>query len=105
MSDAKMIFDAMVKRFDANAADDMDAVFQFELEDADDHYVIVSNGSCELAQGEHDNPTVTLSMDSETLEAVMAGELDGMEAFMEGKIRADGDIMLATKLTEIFPNT
>lgn len=103
MSDAKIIFDAMVKRFDKEAADDMDAIFQFELDDAEDHYVTVADGVCELAQGEHDDATVTLSMDTETLEAVMAGELDGMEAFMQGKIRADGDIMLATKLTQIFP--
>lgn len=105
MNDAKIIFDAMLKRFDKEAADDLDAIFQFELDDSDDHYVVISDGACSLSEGEHDDATVTLSMDTETLEAVMAGELDGMEAFMQGKIRADGDIMLATKLTEIFPNT
>lgn len=104
MSDAKKIFNAMVERFDKEAADDMDAIFQFELDDADDHYVIVNEGACQLSEGEHDDATVTLSMDCDTLEAVMSGELDGMEAFMQGKIRADGDIMLATKLTAIFPN-
>lgn len=104
MSDAKTIFDAMIKRFDQEAAGDMDAVFQFELDDAEDHYVMVTNGECQLNLGEHDDATVTLSMDTETLAAVMSGELDGMQAFMQGKIRADGDIMLATKLTEIFPS-
>jgi len=104
MSDAKTIFDAMIKRFDQEAAGDMDAVFQFELDDAEDHYVMVSNGECQLNLGEHDDAAVTLSMDTETLAAVMSGELDGMQAFMQGKIRADGDIMLATKLTEIFPS-
>lgn len=104
MSDAKAIFDAMVERFDKDAADDMDAIFQFELDDAEDHYVVVNDGDCQLNVGEHDDATVTLSMDTETLVAVMSGELDGMEAFMQGKIRADGDIMLATKLTEVFPS-
>jgi len=42
-------------------------------------------------------------MASDTLEEVMSGETDGMQAFMTGRIRADGDIMLATRLTSIFP--
>jgi len=34
----------------------------------------------------------------------MSGEeLDGMAAFMQGKIRAEGDIMLSTKVNSIFP--
>ena len=31
------------------------------------------------------------------------GEADGMQAFMMGQIKADGDIMLATRLTALFP--
>ena len=103
MSDSKVVFDAMVERFDADAADDMEAVFQFDLDDADNYNIAVNDGACKLASGEHDDATVTLAMDLETLKDVMSGELDGMAAFMQGKIRADGDIMLATKLTQVFP--
>ena len=35
---------------------------------------------------------------------IMTGEVDGMQAFMMGKLRAEGDMMLATKLSELFPN-
>ncbi|TBR41421.1 SCP2 sterol-binding domain-containing protein [Marinomonas agarivorans] len=103
MSDSKTIFDAMVAKFDADAADDMEAIFQFDLDDADNYNITIDDGACTLAAGEHDDATVTLAMDLETLQDVMSGELDGMAAFMQGKIRADGDIMLATKLTQIFP--
>lgn len=103
MSNVAAIFDAMVARFDADEADDMDAIFQFDLDDADNYYVTIADGQCQLVAGDHDDATVTLSMDAETLAAIMQGELDGMAAFMQGKIRADGDIMLATKLTQIFP--
>jgi len=34
----------------------------------------------------------------------MDGSTDGMQAFMAGQLRAEGDMMLATKLGEIFPN-
>lgn len=103
MSNSKVVFDSMIERFDAEEADDMEAVFQFELDDADDYHIAINEGACELAAGEHDDATVTLSMDLETLKDIMSGELDGMAAFMQGKIRADGDIMLATKLNQIFP--
>jgi putative sterol carrier protein len=103
MSEAKAVFESMVGRFDADEADDMEAVFQFDLDDADSYHLSILDGKCDMGEGEHDDPTVTLSMDLDTLKDVMSGELDGMAAFMQGKIRADGDIMLATKLTQIFP--
>lgn len=103
MSDARAVFESMLNRFDADEADDMEAVFQFDLDDADSYYLSIADGQCDMGEGEHDDPTVTLSMDLNTLKEVMSGELDGMAAFMQGKIRADGDIMLATKLTQIFP--
>lgn len=103
MSEAKAVFESMVGRFDADEADDMEAVFQFDLDDAGSYHLSILDGKCDMGEGEHDDPTVTLSMDIDTLKDVMSGELDGMAAFMQGKIRADGDIMLATKLTQIFP--
>lgn len=103
MSEAKKVFEDMVGRFDASEADDMNAVFQFSMEEGDSYNLTIANGQCALGEGEHDDPTVTLEMDLDTLKEVMSGELDGMAAFMQGKIRAEGDIMLATKLTQIFP--
>ncbi|GAA0829027.1 MULTISPECIES: SCP2 sterol-binding domain-containing protein [Marinomonas] len=103
MSEVKAVFDDMVSRFDADQADGMDAVFQFNMEEGTSYYLAIDDGECALGEGDHDDPTVTLEMDLDTLKSVMTGELDGMAAFMQGKIRADGDIMLATKLTQIFP--
>ena len=42
-------------------------------------------------------------MDAETLAEVMSGETDGMQAFMAGRIKATGNMMLATQLATIFP--
>jgi putative sterol carrier protein len=103
MSDLNKIFDEMKSRFNSAAAAGMDVVFQYQIDDGEPYNVTVADDSCVVAQGEHDEPSVTLSMDTQTLQEVVSGETDGMQAFMTGRIRADGDIMLATRLAALFP--
>ncbi len=103
MSDLKTIFGAMEQRFNPAAAAGVDAVFQYRINDSEYWYVAVNDGRCSIAEGEHDEPTVTLAMDADTLQEVMCGETDGMQAFMSGRIRADGNIMEATRLATLFP--
>ena len=98
------IIDKLQKRFDADAATGMDDVFQFHFSDAEDYYLVVKDGALDVQQGEHDDPSVSLTMTTETLKGVMNGEINGMTAFMTGKLKATGNVMLATKLTSLFPN-
>lgn len=97
------IIQGMQSKFNASAATGLDLVFQFNIEDGENHYLIIKEGECAAHVGESDSPNVTLSMDTATLASVMNGETDGMQAFMTGKLRAEGDMMLALKLSELFP--
>ncbi|QJQ96232.1 MULTISPECIES: SCP2 sterol-binding domain-containing protein [Halomonadaceae] len=101
---ANPIIDKLQNRFDADAAKGMDEVFQFIFTDADNYYLVVKDGILNVQEGEHDDPSVTLSMTTDTLKGVMNGEINGMTAFMTGKLKATGNVMLATKLTSLFPN-
>ncbi|MAY42250.1 MAG: SCP-2 family sterol carrier protein [Oceanospirillaceae bacterium] len=103
MSELQSIFTQMEQRFNPSAAEGTDAIFQYEISDAGHWVVTVQDSQCTIAEGDSDEATVTLRMDSATLEDVMSGETDGMQAFMSGQIQADGDIMLATKLAVLFP--
>ncbi len=93
----------MQSKFNAGAAAGLDLVFQFNIEDGDNHYLVVKDGTCDVQQGDAPNPNVTLIMSTETLVGIMTGETDGMQAFMGGKLRAEGDMMLAMKLGELCP--
>ncbi|MGN2412870.1 SCP2 sterol-binding domain-containing protein [Pseudomonas syringae] len=100
--------DAAVKtmqaKFNPAAAAGLDLVFGFNITDEDKHYaLIVKDSTCELHEGENPDANVTLVMDSATLKGIVSGETDGMQAFMGGKLRAEGDMMLAMKLSELFP--
>ena len=77
-------------------------IFQFDLE-GELFHLVVAEGGYEILEGEHDDPSVTLMLKSKTLKGLLDGSVNGMTAFMMGKIKATGNIMLATKLTQLFP--
>ncbi|MFL0806585.1 MAG: SCP2 sterol-binding domain-containing protein [Oceanobacter sp.] len=103
MASVAEIINTLNERFDSDAAGDMNVTFQFEIEDGENYYISVNNGACECAAGEHDDPDVTLVMNTETLKGIATGETDGMQAFMSGQLRVEGDMMLATRLSDLFP--
>lgn len=96
--------DKLQSRFDPQSAQGMDDVFQFHFSDAGSHYLIIKDGTLAVQEGEHDDPTVSLSMSTDTLKGIMNGEVNGMTAFMTGQLKATGNVMLATKLTSLFPS-
>ncbi|MGI0117547.1 SCP2 sterol-binding domain-containing protein [Zooshikella sp. RANM57] len=93
----------MKEKFNPGAAEGLDVIFQLDIEDGDTYHIIVKEGTCEIIDGASDDPSVTLIMSAETLDGIMTGEVDGMQAFMAGNLRAEGNVMLATKLSELFP--
>lgn len=103
MSSAAEFIQEMNSKFNPAAAAGLDLVFQFNIEDADTYHLIIKEGTCDLVDGEATDPNVTLIMNSETLQGIVSGDLDGMMAFMSGQLRVEGDMMLATKLGELFP--
>ncbi len=95
-------FENLKNNFNSDAAAGVDLVFQFDIEDGENHYLDITDGNCELGKGNHDDPSVTLIMNEETFKGIVSGETDGMQAFMAGQLRAEGDMMLAMKLGELF---
>ncbi len=96
------IFEQMKDNFNSDAAAGLDLVFQFDIEDDENYHLLINDGTCTLAEGNHSDPNVTLIMNSETLQGLVSGEVDGMQAFMAGQLRAEGDMMLGMKLGELF---
>lgn len=103
MSQVTPLLEEMKGRFNADEAADMDNTFQYDIEDEGSWLITIADGKCEVAEGGSDEADVTLAMSLETFQGVMSGDIDGMEAFMSGDLQASGDIMLAPRLTDLFP--
>ncbi|PTU73429.1 SCP2 sterol-binding domain-containing protein [Pseudomonas mangrovi] len=103
MTSVADIVSRMQSKFNAGAAAGLDLVFQFNITDDENYFMVVKDGTLDVQKGDSDAANVTLIMDRETLVGIMTGETDGMQAFMGGKLRAEGDMMLAMKLSELFP--
>ena len=94
----------MPKAFLPEKAPGLDAVIQFKFSGAEagDWFATVKNDKCTVEQGTHPTPKMTLSADSADYVKIFTGEIDGMKAFMEGKLKLAGDLNLAMKLTQMF---
>ena len=105
VTDVKEVFSNMEKVFSPDAAKDLDAVIQYEItgEGGGDWQITIKDGACQIQEGKHASPTLTLNMSAETWLALVNKETNGMQAFMSGKLKASGDLMLAQKLEKIFP--
>ena len=98
------LMNRMPKAFLPEKAVGVNAVIQYHLtgEEAGDWIIKIEDGKCSVEQGVAENPKMTLTADSEDYKNVILGKLDGMKAFMQGKLKLAGDLNLAMKLTSFF---
>lgn len=100
----QQIIAGMASRFRPEAAPGLRAVLQFRLTGTQgaDFYATVVDDSCEVLEGIHSSPTLTLKMSAETYIDMVMGRVTGQQAFFNRKLRYEGPIALAVKLHKFF---
>ena len=98
------IFAQMPSYLDPEAAAGLDAVIQFDLsgDGGGVWHCAIKDGACAVAEGAHDAPTMTVSMEAADYVELISGSLDGMTAFMSGRLRIAGDMGLAMQMQNLF---
>ena len=93
-------------RLNSDAAEDLDAVYQFELSGAEggQYILTIRDGACQITEGMHADPHVVLSMAGEDCIKILKGQLSGPAVAMSGRLKISGDIGLAMQLKALFPN-
>ncbi|MDA4847229.1 SCP2 sterol-binding domain-containing protein [Hoeflea poritis] len=82
---------------DRVAEGSFDSVVKFDC--GDDGVLVIDNQSISTEDQEAD---CTISVSLEDLQSIVAGELDPTGAFMQGKLKVDGDMSVAMKLGQVL---
>ncbi len=94
------------KRLDARPekVGGLNGTFQFDLggNEPGTYHLVVANGRGKIVEGPADNPNVTISMDGADFLAMVGGRLNPMAAFMGGKLKIKGDVVLAMQLQSLL---
>jgi putative sterol carrier protein len=92
------------KAFKPEAAEGVEAVIQYYLtgDEGGDWIITIQDGKCTVAEGVAENPKMTLTADASDFRDVLLGKVNGMQYFMQGKLKLAGDLNLAMKLTSFF---
>ena len=102
----KEIFNGMQKRMEANSAKlaGIKAVFEFDIEGADPgiYSVAIDDGKGIVSEGTSASPDITVTVSSSDFLDLVEGRLDGVMAFMKGKLKVKGDMMLAMQLQSLL---
>ena len=99
------VFDAMQERFLPEKAAGQAAVVQWDIAAPDgalSYQFKVADGAASWSKGSEETPRVTLAFSLPDFLRFVAGQLDGMQAFMSGKLRLQGDMMFAQTLQAWF---
>jgi putative sterol carrier protein len=98
-----MIFEGMKAALDPEKA--QDCVVGYEIADngtTHAYAVTVANGAASVEKREPSDARVTLGMTLPDFLRIVAGDLDGTQGFMAGKIKVKGDMMFAMQVPQMF---
>jgi len=104
IEDMRLLLRGMAAMFNSQAAGNLKVTIQFEVtgRQSGNWFLSIENGKCAFQEGKVNDPNLTIQTPSEVWLAIANKELDGQQAFMEGKYMATGDISLLMRMRSLF---
>ncbi|MBI3241333.1 MAG: SCP2 sterol-binding domain-containing protein [Chloroflexi bacterium] len=104
VSSVAEVFAAMPQVFVPENAAGVNAVLQFDIsgEGGGQWNVTVADKQVKVAEGAAASPTMVLAIAAGDYLAMINGESNPMNLFMQGKIKLTGDMQMALKMQSMF---
>jgi sterol carrier protein 2 len=98
------IMEKIVRHFNPEKAAGVDARVQFHLsgKESGDWVATVRNQKLAVEPGTIENPDLSFSADSQDVLNIFTGKLNPMQAYMQGKVKFQGDMALVMRLAGMF---
>jgi putative sterol carrier protein len=98
-------FEQMASIYNPAAAGNMTKTLQWNVtgEEAGVWAFKIVDGAGELIPGGVEKPDITFTISDKDWLSIAEGKLDAMNAFMTGKLKIAGDMMLAMRVPNLFP--
>jgi putative sterol carrier protein len=98
------LLEMMPLAFNAKAAEDLDAIYQFEVFGEENlvAHLRISKGVCTHHEGPAAMPNLIIKTPADVWLKISRGELSGQQAFLEGRYKAEGDMSLLLKMNHLF---
>jgi putative sterol carrier protein len=102
--EVSQIFPIMAQRLIPEKAQGVNASIQFNLsgDNGGLYWLKIADGKAEAGEGAVDNPKMTLKASADDYFAVANGTLNPTQAVFTGKLKIEGDMSLAMKMTTMF---
>lgn len=104
VASCKQAFEGMPDKLNKAAAKGLNAVYQFDLsgEGGGKWQVHIHDEQCDVKDGSHPSPNVTISMTGQDYLDMVNGKANGQMLFMSGRLRIAGDMGLALRMQTLF---
>lgn len=98
------IISNMQEAFKPDSWGSQDAVLVFNItgDQGGEWVARIAGGELSVSEGTADDADMTMTCDSKDLIALVSGELNAVSAFMQGKVKIDGNMSLAMKLQSLL---
>jgi putative sterol carrier protein len=98
------LMESIPQYFVADRAEGVNANILFRLtgDQGGEWTVTIEDKQCKVSKGVVANPRLEFIADAQVCLDILTDKLDGMKAYLTGKIKLKGDIKLAMKITSFF---
>ena len=99
------LFEQMAHRYNPAAGAGLTKTFQWNItgDEASVWAFKIVNGEGELIPGGVQKPDITITVADKEWISIAEGKLATRSAFMSGKLKVSGDMMLVMRLQQLFP--